>query len=134
MTHWQDLSDISVPDVDEWGRDDYDALAALSPEDLLRIAWNLRGHYGDLEWQWLDFAQDLSFEFEVQDIAYVRDEYRQEEAERRQAAGIDFMLRAYAAAGFTEDRRAQIKAAAAELTETGLTVLDQARGNAGSDG
>jgi hypothetical protein len=122
MTYWRDLEPVPVPEPDDgWDRPTYDELAALAPEDLLTVAWNLWGHYSDTQFQCLDFAQDLSFEFEVMGGSSGKE------------AGLEFMRRAYSLAGFSEKRREQIAEAADELRMTGRTVLGAERISPGSE-
>lgn len=126
MTHWSNIPDYPVPEHKTWEHDQYKELAALPPDDLLRVAWNLACANVDGSWQLLDLAQDLSIEFEMLNYANTKEEFRHEESLRRQDVGMEFMQRVYELAGFSHERRAQLARSAEELMRTGATVIDPA--------
>lgn len=117
MTHFTKLIDAPIPDPkDTWQRPVYDQLSELTHDKLLEVAWNMLAHYQALEGEALNLAQDLSCEFELCDYATLKPEFRHEESERRQAAGIRYMQHAYAIAGFTEEHRAGLRSMAEQMT------------------
>lgn len=112
MTHYSNLPNIPIPDENDHSgfnrRDQYEEFLAMEKDQLVRLAWNLWGNYCDREWEALNLAQDISCEFELMDIKYVKPEFAKGEAERRQRAGLEFVDRAYELAGFTPRRRSKI--------------------------
>lgn len=72
-------------------------------------------HVHDLRMAALNLAQDLSMEFEAMNIRNVIPEFREEEIERRQDAGIRYMEQAYAIAGIKHLRLFELEEEAEAL-------------------